>query len=171
MTKKQRIRLITAWVGSKVDPEAAYAALEALRRTGPLTASRVVDAARDPLNPLHAAFEWDDAVAADLYRAEQARRLIRAVVIVSSDATPLRVYVHVPSSDREGQYLPGEVVVKEVDMFRSVLSEVMDDIRSALTRLVDLRAYAEAAGDESRRSDVTVAVESLTTAEAALSRM
>jgi hypothetical protein len=43
-----------------------------------LTEDSVIEAARDPANALHEYFEWDDEKAANAYRIEQARRLIRS---------------------------------------------------------------------------------------------
>lgn len=49
---------------------------------GQLTPKLLVDVARDPDHELHSRFEWDDTVAAEKYRQEQARELIRRVRIV-----------------------------------------------------------------------------------------
>lgn len=61
--------------------------LEALKaiakRDGGLLRPRaVVDAARDVASPLHGCFEWDDRVAGEKYRIEQAQRLIRSFTVV-----------------------------------------------------------------------------------------
>jgi hypothetical protein len=51
-------------------------------RHGQLTARLVVDQARDPEHALHSQFEWDDETAAEKYRLDQARELIRKVRVV-----------------------------------------------------------------------------------------
>ena len=48
---------------------------------GVLTPEVVVDTARDPEHPLHSRFEWDDSVAAEKYRREQAHQLIQKAKI------------------------------------------------------------------------------------------
>lgn len=48
---------------------------------GHLTPQAAVAAARNPANALHPYFEWDDAVAAEQYRVDQARHLIRLIRI------------------------------------------------------------------------------------------
>lgn len=54
--------------------------LEAIESTrGTLKASFVVQAARPANHPLHAAFDWDDTVAGQRWRLEQARGLIASV--------------------------------------------------------------------------------------------
>lgn len=49
---------------------------------GRLKASAVVEAARDPRSVLHPHFQWDDSLAAEAHRLNQARRLIASVTIV-----------------------------------------------------------------------------------------
>jgi hypothetical protein len=53
---------------------------------GRLTPAHVVDAARPADHPLHERFEWDNAVAGEAYRLDQARRLIRSVRVVYREA-------------------------------------------------------------------------------------
>ena len=53
---------------------------------GRLTPAAVVDTARPADHPLHGRFEWDNAVAGDAYRLDQARRLIRSVRVVYREA-------------------------------------------------------------------------------------
>lgn len=49
-------------------------------KTG-LTPESLVDASRDEKAPLHNEFEWDDTIAAEKYRREQARCIIRHLII------------------------------------------------------------------------------------------
>ena len=53
---------------------------------GRLTPANVVDTARPAEHPLHDRFEWDNEVAGEAYRLEQARRLIRSVRVVYREA-------------------------------------------------------------------------------------
>jgi len=55
--------------------------LHALADQGALTARDVVDAARSTNSPLYEYFEWDNKVAADLWRVETARRMLRSIKI------------------------------------------------------------------------------------------
>lgn len=48
---------------------------------GVLTPAVVVDVARDKKHPLHSRFEWDDEIAGEAYRRQQAQTLIRSVRI------------------------------------------------------------------------------------------
>lgn len=91
--------------GAKTDnADAVGKHLDELRERcrGELTPKDVVDAARSHNSPLHTFFEWSDTKAAEQYRLQQARGLIRAVVavVVSAGAPAQRVqaFVHVPES-------------------------------------------------------------------------
>ena len=51
-------------------------------RNGALTPTLVVEEARDENHPLHEHLEWDDSLAAEKHRLDQARQLIRTVRVV-----------------------------------------------------------------------------------------
>lgn len=76
--------------------------LEMLRQRfkGEITPRDLLDDARNPNSPLHSFFEWSDTEAAEQYRLQQARGLIRSVVAIyvqeDKPATRVRAYVHVP---------------------------------------------------------------------------
>src|SRR5215472_6010141 len=66
---------------------------------GRLVPSTVVDAARAPDSPLHPLFEWDDSAAAEKYRLDQARTIIRRVTVTvttQEETVTVPVYVHDP---------------------------------------------------------------------------
>jgi hypothetical protein len=78
-----------------VDANIAGAVCEQLEERGELTAERLVDVSRPEDAPLHRAFEWNDAIAAEKYRVEQARYIIRSLVVVvetADEARPIRAY-------------------------------------------------------------------------------
>jgi hypothetical protein len=65
----------------------------------------VVEAARDPNSPLHSAFTWDDAEAAEQYRLAQARVLLRRVRVEIETGTRL---IRVPYFTRDPEAAPQE---------------------------------------------------------------
>ena len=65
----------------KTDAQTIGEICERLEKNGGLTAKRLVDESRPEDAPLHKEFEWDDATAAEAYREEQARYIIRSIVI------------------------------------------------------------------------------------------
>lgn len=73
--------------------------LEKIRREkGEFRPQDVVDAAKSDSHPLHRAFEWNDDIAAEKYRLEQARAIIRSVVLVdvkTPEAKGVRAFVSI----------------------------------------------------------------------------
>lgn len=86
------------------DADAVGQHLEMLRQKfkGELTPGDVVSDAKNHNSPLHSFFEWSDTEAAQQFRLQQARGLIRAVVaVVVSAGTPaqrVQAFVHIPES-------------------------------------------------------------------------
>lgn len=91
---------------------------------GKLTPQLVVDTARDPEHPLHSRFEWDDTVAGDAWRRQQAHELIRKLKLVYREADEsrpeksVRAFVAIPSENGH-VFDPVEEVVE--DPFRRQL--------------------------------------------------
>lgn len=79
--KVYRARPSNRIVTNHGDAEMVGKELERLFPNGEVSAPEVVRAARVPDSPLHKYFEWDDAKAAHEYRVEQARGLIKAIVV------------------------------------------------------------------------------------------
>ena len=87
-------------MGVSAEVVAAVIALEDSR--GRLDPNRVIEVAADTESPLHGCFEWDDSVAGQKWRLEQARELIREIrVEVIYQQVPVNVirYVHNPDND------------------------------------------------------------------------
>jgi hypothetical protein len=113
------------------------------RHGGLLVAREVWVEAKPPEHPLHPEFEWDDSTAADLYRDEQARSLIRNVRIVrESDeqiAAPIvspRAYAHNPMK-RTG-YTHIDVLRTQPALARMALAESFNGARGQLERVREL---------------------------------
>ncbi|MEX3950592.1 hypothetical protein AB4Y45_25525 [Paraburkholderia sp. EG287A] len=93
-------------------------------------------------HPLHPEFEWNDSTAADLYRDEQARALIRSVRFVSEeqtdtptpDVTP-RVYAHHPL---RGGYSSLDTLREQPEVARMVIAEAFANARGQLERMREL---------------------------------
>ena len=65
-----------------IDAEQAYEEMSTLSE---ITPANVLELARDEDSVLHDAFEWDDSVAAEKYRLNQAGHLIRCIVVRQED--------------------------------------------------------------------------------------
>jgi hypothetical protein len=95
---------------------------------GSLSAELIVEQASDPNHPLHDKFEWDDDIAARLFRLEQASQMIRSVHINvqrgddTGKTISVRKYVAVSEitdrADARGEYLKVEDVINS-DIYRT----------------------------------------------------
>lgn len=81
---------------------------------GRLTPESVVDRARDQRSPLHDRFEWDDSVAGEKYRRQQASELIRSVQWKYSeedDGSPVTVRAFHSVNRADGHtYVPADEI-------------------------------------------------------------
>jgi hypothetical protein len=80
----------------EADAQVIGEVLEQLTREngGRLKGKHLVEAARKRGHPLHRHFEWDDRIAAEAYRLDQANALIRSIRIIAEDevSTAARAY-------------------------------------------------------------------------------
>lgn len=141
----------------KVDAQIAGEELERIRTwdNGRLDPKNVVEASRDPGAPLHPAFEWDDAVAAQGFRIEQAKYMIRSIVVAPAaepdDTKPIRAFVSVVR-DEDRSYTSVSHAMAEPELRRQVLLQALRELeawRSRYAELVEL-ATVFAAIEEAR---------------------
>lgn len=140
--------------GSRFQPGAVQNAsevgqhLELLRQQckGELTPKDVVDDARNPNSPLHSFFEWSDSEAAEQWRLQQARGLIRSVVAIyvqeDKPATRVRAYVHVPEPSAPHYRDSGQAMSmkKTRDL---VLQRAWRELQAWRKRYADLKQLSE----------------------------
>lgn len=142
--------------------------LESLRKQsgGVLTPEAVVEKASNPRTALHKEFEWNDTVAAHLYRLKQARTLIRAIV---EEHTQQRKYVRVRL--KRSQYVPMDPEVIEVDQFHSALELLEAKLSGAAQSVLELK---EAMGTSKQRGTMAIigiVVKALETAKEAVKKL
>lgn len=116
---------------------------------GELTAEVVVISASKEGSPLHDFFEWDDGLAAASYRLEQARHLIRCVVVFyeteSTEGEPVeyRAFYNVDSEKTDAPYVTMTRVMSDADLRASLLAKALKEATSWQDRyktLVELAA-------------------------------
>ena len=157
-----------------VSADVAGAELEKLsQQHGHLSSSIVVDAARPEDAPLHPAFEWDDAIAGERYRRQQASTLVRAVVVVpvpNSTTPEHRAYVRVATPEQpKPVYLPALAVAASPSMYADALSRLERRLNEATTSVRELSGLAQSAGEEPERmARIALAVRALEAAGAAI---
>lgn len=84
-------------------------------KRGQCDAADVVDESRPESAVLHPCFEWNDPVAAELWREQQARGIINCIVTAAEtkkgETVEVRAFHHVANT-----YRPLDVVLKSADM-------------------------------------------------------
>lgn len=141
--------------GSRLKASKATVAGQELDRltkvNGGLTADNVVDSARARKSPLHGFFEWEDSVAAQRYRLEQARYLMRCVVVLYDDGPlknvrPIRAFIAFetpPESVRgDGRYIAMHRILTEVELREQLLNEALIEHIRWERRYAHLKEFA-----------------------------
>lgn len=121
--------------------------LELLRKQekGELTPEDVLKDARNNNSPLHSFFEWDDGEAAEQYRLQQARHLIRSVVAVYVDdekpAVRAKMFVHI-NEPGAPHYREASHAMSLAKTRRMVLQRAWNELQSWRKRYRDLQEFA-----------------------------
>lgn len=92
------------------------------------TPAQILDKARDNATELHKCFEWDDTSAAEKYRLDQARQVVRHLVIretIREDKPPIRFFF---KAERGGGYQSTKAIVKNQDRYQALLSNALRDL-------------------------------------------
>lgn len=121
----------------KANAQVLGEALEAIsaKAGGHLMPASVVDAARDRKNPLHKHFEWDNAVAAEAYRLDQARGLIRCIHVQSDDTESGYARAFLSIREQDGvSYRSVDDVMSSADLQQRVLAQAERDLIAFETR-------------------------------------
>lgn len=92
------------------------------------TPAQIVDKARDCGTELHKCFEWRDDVAAEKYRLQQARQVVRHLVIretVREDNPPIRFFF---KPEIGMGYQPTKIIVRNQDSYQALLKSAMREL-------------------------------------------
>lgn len=133
---------ISSEILSKMDAEKVGKELEKLN--GDVTASAVVELAKNKKSEMHDYFEWDNEIAGQKYREKQARDLIRNIKVTfvkeEKESEPVRAYVNVK---RFNGYSPIEKVVKDVDAYQMLLDRAYEELRVIKNKYAQLQEIQE----------------------------
>jgi len=138
--------------------------LETIRKRGGgiLRPVEVVAFARKKTTALHDRFEWDDSVAAERFRLEQARHLIRCTVrMINDDSPPIHAYVSL-EDDRKGgdSYRALVDVMSDTELREKLLEQALreaDAWRDRYERFTELSPIVKAIRKVSKRGKRQVA--------------
>ena len=91
----------------------------------------IVNAARDESTELHKCFEWDDSVAAESWRRQQARYVIHHLVIyegkVPTERPEIRIRYH---DDTKKGYVETTKIVVNRDAYKELLAQAYAELRA-----------------------------------------
>lgn len=112
-----------------VGANTAGAVCEQLEAAGSLTAKSLLDASRPEDAPLHSEFEWNDSVAAERYREDQARSIIRHLTVRLDEkpGEPVRGFFRIERSGGQS-YTSVNVILKQSDLRSNLLRKALDEM-------------------------------------------
>ena len=128
----------------KVKPEVAGAVFEELEKKEGLTAQTLVDASRPEDAPLHKEFEWEDTIAAEKWREQQARVLIAHLTIRMEEveeAPPVRAYVSL--QDDTSKYEHITTVLRDTKKTDVLFDVAMKELKAFKAKYASLEVFAE----------------------------
>lgn len=121
----------------KVSAQVVGETLEELAQTGELTSARLLDVSRPEDAPTHNLFEWNDSVAAERYRLQQATVAINSVEVQivneeTATAIPQAAFVNVISKApaRSGVFTPIDIALSDENMRSTLLQNALNELRS-----------------------------------------
>ena len=110
----------------KADAQPAGVLCSRLEAEGRLTARALLDESRDENSLLHGEFEWNDGIAAEKYRENQARHIINCLVTVHESATPTRSFFNVECKTAE--YRSVTAIMQDADGRDQLLSLALREL-------------------------------------------
>lgn len=116
----------------KADAQAVASEIAAISENA--TPAQILDKARDSSTELHKCFEWDDSAAAEKYRLDQARHIVRHLVIretVREDKPPIRFFFKPEGG--EG-YKQSTIIVRNEDEYQRQLAQMFREAKSWMQR-------------------------------------
>jgi hypothetical protein len=131
----------TGFRGS-VKPSVAGKVFEELEQTVGLTPQNLVDASRSEDAPMHKCFEWDDAVAGEEWRKQQARVCINHLEIIIDDkeAPATRAFVQYEANDAKYEHIL--TVLSDPEKSNSFFELGMKMLNDFKKRFADVKEFA-----------------------------
>ena len=134
----------------KNSAEVAGPVCQHLKETVGLTAKNLVEVSRDENAPLHNEFEWNDSVAAEKYREEQASCLIRHLIIVRVDVEEIKPYkdrAFVHTGNKEQGYVPLKDALNNETWRENLLKTAYRDMQTFIAKYHRLEELTEVIND------------------------
>lgn len=127
----------------KVPASVAGAEMDRLMEEGRMTAQALVDDSRPEDAPLHAEFEWDDSIAAERFREDQARAMIRHLTVqieANNEAYQVRQYFVVQKESKT--YEPIQLILQDEDKTAMLLDQAKRELQAFKAKYACLKELA-----------------------------
>lgn len=113
----------------KADPQKVYQELGSTA----ITPEEVLEKARNEKTELNKCFEWNDGIAAEKYRLQQARQVIQLLVVVpkSEDAEPIRAF---QITSERNTYQPTRLFLEQPDEYQILLQRAKIELKQIKQR-------------------------------------
>lgn len=135
---------------TRIDPNVAGQEFEKIENeNGFISPGLIVQAARSSNSPLQSCFEWDDKIAGEKYRENQAGDMLRKLVIINPTEKPdkedqiIRAYVNVISPDKNRQYVSIIKALSNDGLRDQVLLQAIAELKAIQAKYNDLIELAE----------------------------
>ena len=150
--KKKKI--YKASLGAQFNPKKVQDYGEELEKiakenNGRLEPKMVIENARDKNSVLHTCFNWDDSIAAESWRKQQARGLINHIEIViqyKNEEKTTKAFVNLVvqngEEEEKSKYIPIEIVAKDEELRKQLIEEALNEIISWKKRYKEYQELA-----------------------------
>lgn len=110
----------------KADAQAAGEMCEKLAAEGRLTAKDLVDENRPEEAPLHNEFEWNNDLAADKWREQQARHIIGSLIVKVEQREPVRAFYNITRNEPNYNHI--ETILESTDNTEKLLKTALNEL-------------------------------------------
>jgi len=141
--ERKEFKFINPSLWGGITANDAMAELERIRKKrGELKPEYVVEESEDEGSVLHKCFQWDDTIAAKLWRREQASALIRNItvtVVNENVSVTVRAVVNVAKTDGKGRsYIPLTQAILDDVAYDDLLAQAKDEMEAFIAKYSQL---------------------------------
>jgi hypothetical protein len=133
-----------------LDPQVCGDRMEYIKKTvGAVTAETVLEDARNINSPLHGGFTWDDNEAAEQHRLNEARYLLRQIVIYEEPKEPegeptiIRAFVNVQEENQpDATYVDITTAMSDPKLREQILERAYRELTAWKVRYEEFEEFA-----------------------------
>lgn len=121
--------------------------LERIREEyGKATPEVIVEASRPKDSIFHLYFDWNDAIAAEKHRKQQARHISNSitceVIVEGGEKKTVRAFINVRKAE-EPEYVPVEIVMKDKELRQQMLANALKELIGIKQKYQTLKELSE----------------------------